>query len=189
MKIRLPLNPYSSLALLVFLGACGSMPPAIRDFSAIDMPYQLASQNTDSYQGTPIRWGGTVIEVENETDSSLVQILYYPLDRNGFPQTNQPSEGRFAVRTSDFLDPAILAKNSKVTVIGTLAGGAERTIGNKLIHIPLILSEGIYLWPKDYDVNRTYRYGRYPYNYYPYPYFGYHPFFSRGGYYGPRWYW
>ena len=185
MKIQLLLNPYSSLALLLFLGACGSMPPVIRDFSAVDMPYQLVSQNTDSYQGTPIRWGGTVIEVENETDSSLVQILYYPLDRDGFPQTNHTGEGRFAVRTSDFLDPAILIRNSKVTVIGTLSGGIERLVGNKLIRIPLISSEAIYLWPKDYGSTRTYGY---PYGYYPYPYSGYNPFFLRG-YYRQGWYW
>lgn len=179
-KLQLPLNPSLSLILLLMLSACGSMPPVIRDFSVVDMPYQLANQDTNSYLGTPIRWGGTVIEVENEADSSLVQILYYPLDRNGFPQTNHTGEGRFAIRTSDFLDPAILTKNSKVTVIGTLTGGIERTIGNKLIRIPLITSEAIYLWPKDYDANWTYGHSRYPYGYYSYPYFGYSPPFLRG---------
>lgn len=180
MKIQLSLNRHLPLVLLFFLSACSSMPSAIRDFSAVDMPYQLVSQNVDSYQGTPIRWGGTVIDIENEKDSSLVQILYYPLDRSGFPQTSQAGEGRFAVITSDFLDPAILTRNSKVTVIGTLSGGIERTVGNKLIRIPLVTSDAIYLWPKDYDANRRYGYGRYPYGYYPYSHFGYNPFFFRG---------
>lgn len=187
-KISSPCSQYFSFALLFLLGACSSMPPVIRDFPAVDIPYQLVSQNTDSYQGTPVRWGGTVIEVENEADSSLVQVLYYPLDRHGYPRTSQTGEGRFAVKTNEFLDPAILTKDSEITVVGTLAEGIERTVGNKLIRIPLVVSESIYLWPKNYNANRTYRYGPYPYGYY-YPYFGYGPFFLRG-YYGPGWfYW
>jgi len=181
-EMSLPVSPYLSLFLLLILSACSSTPSVIRDFSAVDIPYQLANQNTDSYQNTPIRWGGTVIEVENEADSSLMQVLYYPLDRDGFPQTSQTGEGRFAVKTSDFLDPAILKKDSKVTVTGKLTGKIERMVGNKLIRIPLITSEAIYLWPKNHDVDRTYGYGRYPYGY-----FGYHPFFFRG-YYGRGWY-
>jgi outer membrane lipoprotein len=187
MKMQLPLNPCLSLVLLFILSACSNMPTVIRDFTAVDIPYQLANQNVDSYLDTPVRWGGTVIEVENETDSSSVQILYYPLDRNGFPQTSYNGEGRFVVRTRNFLDPAILIKNSKVTVTGTLTGGIERTVGSKLIRVPLITSQAIYLWPKGYGINQAYGLGRYPYSYHPYPYFGYHPFFLRG-YYGRGWY-
>ncbi len=187
MKVQLPFNRCSPLVLLIFLSACSSMPSVIRDFPVTDMPYQLVSQNVDNYQDTPVRWGGTVIDVENDKDSSLIQILYYPLDHSGFPKVRQTGEGRFAVRTSDFLDPAILTRNSKVTVIGTLSGGIERTVGNKLIRIPLITSKAIYLWPKDYGVNRMYGYSHYPYGYYPYPYFGYNPFFFRS-HFGPGWY-
>jgi len=126
------------------------MPPDIKNFSATDIPYQLIAQNTDAYKDTPIRWGGTVIEIENETDSSLMQVLFYPLNRHGYPQTNQPGEGRFAVRTSEFLDPAIFIKGTEVTVTGSVKENIERTVGNKTIQIPLITAQAIHLWPLSY---------------------------------------
>lgn len=183
------MKSYLLLFCLLWLAACTSMPPAIKDFPAIDIPYQLVSQDIDAYKDTPLRWGGTVIDVENETDSSLVQVLFYPLDRNGYPQISQTSDGRFAVETSEFVDPAIFTEDAEITVTGTLKGEIERMVGNKIIRIPLVSAATIYLWPKDYR-GRRYA-GDQRYRYPPsYPYFGYygHPFFYRG-FYGPYGYW
>lgn len=184
------MNSYARLCFLLYsvllLSACTSMPPDIRNFSATDIPYQLIAQNTDAYKDTPIRWGGTVIEIENEADSSLMQVLFYPLNRHGYPQTDQPGEGRFAVRTSEFLDPAIFIKGTEVTVTGSVKENIERTVGNKTIHIPLITAKAIHLWPLSYREDNLYWNSRYRYG--PYPgYYGY-PFFYNG-YYTPYRFW
>jgi len=168
---------------LFLIGACTSMPPEIRNFSAVDIPYQPVSQNAETYKDAPVRWGGTVIEVENETDFSLMQVLFHPLDRSGYPETRKPGEGRFAVEINEFLDPAIYTKGVEVTVIGTVKGNIERTIGNKTIHIPLITAKTIHLWPQAYREDNLYRYGPYP-GYYGYGY----PFFYNG-YYRPYRFW
>ncbi|BBL35619.1 hypothetical protein Nstercoris_01892 [Nitrosomonas stercoris] len=151
------------------------MPPDIRDFSAVDIPYQLVAQNIEAYQDTPIRWGGTVIAIENEADFSFMQVLFYPLSRNGYPQTNQAGAGRFAVTTSEFIDPALFTKGTEVTVTGVIKQSIERSVGNKTISIPLIAAEAIHLWPASYREdnlywNTRYRYGPYP-GYYSYPFF------------------
>ncbi|SEI38307.1 Slp family lipoprotein [Nitrosomonas eutropha] len=170
------------LCSLLFLGACTSMPPDIRNFAATDIPYQLINQSIDTYKNAPIRWGGTVIEVENEADSSLMQVLFYPLDRNAYPQTNKLGEGRFAVETSEFLDPAIFVKGAEVTITGSVKGSIERTVGNKTIHIPLITAKAIHLWSQAYREDNMYWNSRYRYG--PYPgYYGYPSFYN--GYYRP----
>lgn len=164
------------------LSACTSMPPEIRNFPAVNTPYHLINQNVDSYKDASVRWGGTVIEVENEANSSLIQILFYPLDRNGYPQTDKSGEGRFAVETSEFLDPAIFTKGTEVTVTGSVKGNVERTVGNKTIHIPLITAKAIHLWPQAYREDNMYWNSRYRYG--PYPgYYGYPSFYN--GYYRP----
>ncbi|MCO6427326.1 Slp family lipoprotein [Nitrosomonas communis] len=178
----------SIISLLVLLGGCTSLPPAIKDFPVTNVPYHTLSQNIEAYKDTPLRWGGVIIDVENEKDFTLVQVLFYPLDYKGYPQLNKESEGRFVIESSEFLDPAVYAKDSEITVAGTLKGDIERTIGNKIIRVPLISATAIYLWPKDY---RYYYYGPGRYSYPPYPYSGYYygyPFFFRG-YYGPYRYW
>ncbi len=176
------------LSSLFFLGACTGMPSAIKDFPAVNISYQLVSQNPETYRDTPIRWGGTIIAVENETDSSLIQVLYYPLGSNGHPQTDKLGEGRFAVEKNKFLDPAIFTKDTEITVTGIIKGSIERTIGNKILQFPLVSAETIYFWPRNYQENRLYRGGRYHYMPSPYPgYYGY-PFFFEG-FYDPYRYW
>jgi outer membrane lipoprotein len=177
----------SIIGLLFLLNGCTSLPPAVRDYPVREVSYQVVSQNIEAYKDVPVRWGGAIIDVENEKDFSLVQVLFYPLDHKGYPQINQKSEGRFVIESSEFLDPAVYAKDTEITVAGMLKGDIERTIGNKTIRVPLISATAIYLWPKDYRYNY---YGPGRYGYPPSPYFGYYgyPFFFRG-YYGPYRYW
>ncbi len=149
----------------------------------VDVPYSQASQSTN--KDASVRWGGVIIEVENEQDSSLVQVLFHPLDSYGRPQLNKPGEGRFVIKSTEFLDPVVYAKDKEVTVAGILAGNIERTIGKRVVRLPLISATAIHLWPPN-ERDNFYRrgFGDYRFN----PYFGYpgYPFYWRG-YYGPYW--
>ena len=175
---------YLFLACL-FLSACAGLPPAMRDIPVVDISYSQVNQNISSYKNASVRWGGTVIEVENEPDSSLVQVLFHPLDSSGRPQLNKPSEGRFVIKSGAFLDPAVYAKDKEVTVTGILVGDIERTIGKRVIRLPLVSATAIHLWPIN-ERDDFYRRGFYDYRFNPY--FGYpgYPFYWRG-YYGPYW--
>ncbi|MEE8207381.1 MAG: Slp family lipoprotein, partial [Nitrosomonadaceae bacterium] len=48
----------SLLLPCLLLGACTSMPQAMRDARVVDIPYTQASQNIDSHKDVPVRWGG-----------------------------------------------------------------------------------------------------------------------------------
>ncbi len=50
---------------------------------------------------------------------------------NPHPRLDKPNEGRFVIKSAEFLDPMIYAKGREITVVGTLDGGIERTIGKK----------------------------------------------------------
>ncbi|MBA4142349.1 MAG: Slp family lipoprotein [Nitrosospira sp.] len=177
------------LLACMFLSACAGLPSAVREVPVADVSYTQASRNLDSYRDTSVRWGGVVIEVENEEDFTLVQVLSYPLNYYGRPQLNKTSEGRFVIRSSEFLDPAVYAKDKEITVAGVLKGDIQRTIGKKTVLLPLLSSTAIYLWP-------VYQNDPYGYGYRGYggwgvsPYFGYgyygSPFYW-GGYYRPYW--
>ena len=175
-----------SLASLL-LSACAGLPSAVKDVPVVDIPYSQASQNISNYKDASVRWGGVIIDVENEQDSSLVQVLFYPLDSYGRPQLNKPGEGRFVIKSPEFLDPVVYAKDKEVTVAGTLIGDIERTIGKRVVRLPLISATAIYLWPN--NERDDYYYGRRGFGDYRFnPYFGYpgYPFYWRG-YYGPYW--
>jgi len=165
------------------------MPQAMKDARVVDIPYALASQNIDSYKDVPVRWGGIIIDVENEENFSLVQALFYPLNYFGRPKLNGLYGGRFVIKSAEFLDPVIYANGREITVVGTLNGDIERTVGKKVIRVPLILSTATHLWPKYYH-NDYYGYGGYGgfggYGYGPYfGYYGYPAYWGR--YYRPYW--
>jgi len=163
----------------LLLGACTSMPKAIQNMNVVDVTYSQASQNIDNYRNIPVRWGGIIIDVENEEDFSLVQVLFYPLNYSGRPQLNDPHGGRFVIKSTEFLDPVVYAKDKEISVVGTLDGDIQRTVGKKIIRVPLIQSISAHLWPKRQNNYYGYGgYGPYHYGYYGYP-------FIRGGYYYP----
>jgi len=159
----------------LFLGACTSMPKAIQNMNVVDITYSQASQNIDSYENVPVRWGGIIIDVENEEDFSLIQVLSYPLNFSGRPQLDNSHGGRFVIKSTEFLDPMVYAKDNEISVVGTLDGYIQRTVGKKIIRVPLIQSMAVYLWPE--RQHNYYGYGHH-YRYYSYPFF-------QGGYYHP----
>lgn len=173
------MRPYLLLPCLL-LSACTGLPPAIVNAPAMQLSYNQVSHDINRYQNAPVRWGGVIIDVENEAQSSLMQVVFYPLDYNGRPQLHKGGEGRFVVKSPEFLDPAVYTKDKEITVAGVIAGNIERIVGKRIIQVPLISTTAIHIWP-------TYS-SRYDYPYYgPYPYFGYpgyYPYYPRG-FYGP----
>jgi outer membrane lipoprotein len=134
--------------ICLLLNACSNLPKAIKEPPSNDISYTQAIQNINNYKNAPVRWGGTIVEVENEQNFTLVQVLYYPLDSDGEPELDKPNGGRFVFKTAEFLDPAVYTKSSEITVAGTLIGDIERAIGNKVMRMPLISAATIYLWPE-----------------------------------------
>ena len=164
------------------LGACTSLPQAMKNVHVVDLTYSQVSQNIDSHKDTPVRWGGVIIDVENEENFSFVQILYYPLSYSGRPQPDELHGGRFVIKSTEFLDPVVYAKDKEITVTGVLNGKIKRLVGKKIIQVPLIQSSGIHLWPEG---NGYGGYGSYYHGFYG------HPYLFRGGwgrYYSPYWY-
>ena len=192
------MRPYLyQLSFCMLLSACsGLLPSAVRDVPVTDVSYRQASRDLNHYKDTSVRWGGVIIEVDNEENFTLVQVLSYPLDYFGEPKLNKPAEGRFVIKSTKFLDPAVYAKNREITVAGKLEGDIQRMIEKKTMLLPLLASSALYLWPPVYQ-NDPYGYGHgYGYGYRAMGGYGFNPYIGYGyygspsywgGYYGPYW--
>ena len=124
----------------LFIGACTNLsqkPQEIGGTHIKNITYAQAVQNKGVHNNSPVRLGGLIIDVENKENYSLIQALFYPLNRAGDPQLDQTSGGRFVIKSTDFFDPIIYTKNRKITVVGTLNGEIERTVGERIIRVPL----------------------------------------------------
>ncbi len=123
-----------------------STPSSIMNTHVVNVPYS----ETNSHKNDVVRWGGFIVDIENEENHSLIQVQFHPLDGSGRPQLDQPSEGEFVIKTSKPLDSGIYVEYSEVTVVGILDGDISLPVDEKNESLPLIVSTDPekypYLW-------------------------------------------
>ena len=123
----------------------------------------------DRYRDARVVLAGEIIETRPRTGSTEIEVLSRPLGDGDAPRRTDASDGRFIVGAPDFLDPAVYAPGRRISVVGTVAGSAERSLGDQPYRYVVIRVAQIYLWP----IPAAYSYGGYPYGSpYPYPYYG-----------------
>ena len=157
------------LLIGLLLSACASqIPPAIRQAPADNPTVEAVRGNPTKYLNREVRWGGRLIETENQEKATRLTVLSsVSLSKDGEPQSGDDGGARFIAIVPTFLDPKVYAVNRKVTVTGTLLRTEVRPVGQFRYTYPVVQARSWYLWPE--ETEPTY-YG------YPYP-----------GWYGP-WY-
>src|SRR6185312_17051005 len=98
------------------LGGCASVPPQLagQNFSAI-APQQAARENTS---GEHVRWGGSIVAVNPESDKTCFEILSRELYTDARPRPRSQSSGRFIACSKGFYDPELYKKDREITVTG-----------------------------------------------------------------------
>jgi len=103
--------------------SCASIPSReFRQGLASPIPFQELLEG-DAHRNERVVLGGYILETVNEPDGTRLTLLQAPLDSRHKPKSQDLSQGRFVVETREFLDPAIYAKDRKVTVGGKVWGG------------------------------------------------------------------
>lgn len=131
--------------VLLLLGACATTPaPLVGSFAELN-PRNAPQSAAD---GTPVRWGGQIVETVPGSDSTCIYALSYPLDAQARPRLRSQSSGRFVACRDGFYDPEVFAKGREITVTGTLDGVVRRNVGAFEYPYPRIAAEVIYLWQR-----------------------------------------
>jgi outer membrane lipoprotein len=102
----------------------------------------------EKYQGEVVMFGGKVIETKTEASLSEIVVLQLPLGGNDRPEDTDRSEGRYLIRSDQFLDPAIYQKDGLLTVVGRLSGAEVRSIGGFQYTYPVVQAIEIKPWER-----------------------------------------
>ena len=160
------MKPFTGIVLTLglLLAGCVTPPSAIREAPPGDLQLGEVRDNINAHKDKPVRWGGTILAVQNKDTETWIAVRALQLDSSGRPKSQGQSTGRFLIRESSVLDPATYAVGRKITVVGTLEEEVESTNGNSS---PVIKADEHRLWGTSRRRNGYYsdgyRYGHYPY--------------------------
>ncbi|MDX9746723.1 MAG: Slp family lipoprotein [Syntrophales bacterium] len=145
------------LALLTV--ACASV-ISETTMNSVDQSISFAAlqQKPDAYKGKTVVLGGQIIAVTAKDGETWIEVLEKKLDRQQKPEATDQSGGRFLVRFTGFLDPAIYAAGRNLTVAGQVEGKQVRPINEIRYTYPVLAAKEHHLW-KDEETNRSPRFG------------------------------
>lgn len=136
---------------LVFCGMIFSCAPFSRELmEQVDgsIRFQDIQKNPEKYIGKKVVFGGVLIETQNRRDETILRVVQTDLDIEKKPIRLDQSAGRFLVRVTAFLDPAIYERGREVTVLGEVIGKEVSSLGEIEYTYPVILATKIRLWEK-----------------------------------------
>lgn len=135
------------LLLASVLSACSTGPRL--DITGVDpniTPPQAVS-NSAASMGRRVLWAGIIVHGENRHDSSLLEVLAYPLRYNNRPDTDAKPSGRFLIEQRGYLETVDYAPGRAVTVVGTFSGLRAGKVGAADYRYPVVTAPQLRLWP------------------------------------------
>lgn len=160
----------------VLLAGCKTVPDTIS--SPVGGPTVPEAQaDAQAHKGTEVRWGGTISEVQNLENQTILTVVARPTTRRGEPLGGKASTGRFLAEFDRFLDPEVYSRGRRVTVVGRFTGIRSALIDEYVYDYPVVQGRDLHLWE---DYTRTAPrypgpyYHRYHYPYWRYPHAGFH---------------
>lgn len=124
--------------LLLLAVACTPYPIAkqYRKEAARDLTVPIVQAHPGSYDGRVVIWGGSIIDIVNDSSGSELAILETPLDQDGYPLPDSYTRGRFKAYVAGFMDPLIFKKGIRVTLAGKITGIEKEQLSQVLYAYP-----------------------------------------------------
>ena len=124
--------------LLMLIACAGGISQQARSQVTYTGAFSDVLSNPTGFEGQTVIWGGKVIEIQNQGGFTEIVALQLELDSKYRPTDSDKSQGRFLIRSDQFLDPVIYPPGTLITVVGRLQGVEKRLIGEMEYQYPVI---------------------------------------------------
>ena len=142
--------------IAIMLTACASVPESIQVAEDSNLvAYQQVMSNPDNTVGASARWGGVIANVENQSESTLIEMVHQNLRSSGRPIAADQSIGRFRVYVKGFLDPMIYKSGRSVTFVGQVIGTETGMVGEHQYEYPALQASSYHMWNEISQVDVT----------------------------------
>ena len=154
MKNRLLLLAAAGLSL----SACATSPLDTTGVNSAATPSQAVATMPGS-RGERVQWGGQIVSTVNRDQFTRIEVLSYPVARDGVPNSSRKPTGRFVLQHPGFLEPVDYAPGRTITVVGTVDALMETSVGEARFVVPLVRAEQLKLWPDRYGASSRSSFG------------------------------
>ncbi len=146
------INKTIALAICtLLLAGCATAPAFDTRGADPGLTPDRAVADIEASAGRRVAWGGTILDARNLRDATQLEVLAYPLDRDGRPRRERAPLGRVWVIKAGYLETADFAAGRAVTAIGTLTEARTATVGEMELVYPVLTAERVQLWSERAD--------------------------------------
>ena len=149
MPVRYALRVVAVSACCAVLFACASKVPQPLRETLPEAPSPRAVQTEPQlYLSHEVRWGGEILGLRNNRETTEIEVYARPLYRDGEPRPEGGESVRFIARIGQFLDPAEFSPGKRLTVRGRLVPAVTRPVGEYPYLFPVVAVDVYNLWPE-----------------------------------------
>ena len=151
----------SAIAFLCIwvIGCGGSISEQARSQVNYSGSFKTLQQDPEKQLGATVMFGGRIIATAPQDDHTELIVLQMALDASFRPEDDDHSDGRFIIRSRQFIDPALYPNGTLITIVGQLEGSEERLIGQMPYRYPVIAPVEIKKWPPKTDTGPRFHIG------------------------------
>jgi outer membrane lipoprotein len=157
-KLSIQTAVFISIALFL-TGCAGGISRQARSQINYTGPFNSVQAQPETYSGKTVMWGGKIIETLAGNGVTEMVVLQLELNNQGYPMDNDKSQGRFLVRSTRFMDPAIYTEGTLITVVGRLGGSESRLIGEMTYIYPMITMIEMKKWAPGENPSPRFHFG------------------------------
>jgi outer membrane lipoprotein len=144
---------------LILTGCATGISQQARSQVTYTGPFNSVQPQPESYIGETVMWGGRIIETLNRNKYTEMVVLQQELNNQGYPMESDQSQGRFLVRSTQFIDPAIYPEGTLITVVGSVEGSETRLIGEMPYLYPIISVTEMKKWAPGENPSPRFHFG------------------------------
>lgn len=137
----------SMLLVALLMAGCSTFPEKLQLEDTTQLvSYEDAAAKAEQVKGKTLRWGGAIAKVENKADSTVFEMVYYPLSSYGRPISGEESMGRYRIHVNGFMDPMVYQVGRLMTFTAELNGLEKGLVGEHEYVFPTASVKSYYLW-------------------------------------------
>ncbi len=138
-----------SLITLLFQGCSYAISRSMTAQADKTITFEMLQTDPDIFKGKIIIIGGTIEQINNTKQGTLIEVIQKPLDYWGKPRRTNRTGGNFLIFYPGYLNTMIFTPDRQVTVAAEIEGTRFKALGEKDFTYPIVLAKELKLWEQD----------------------------------------